>query len=425
MVCPYCQETQKQVKAGKNGGIQRYKCEHCQRRYTPETRRRGYPDALQQRAVALHAQGLKIRQISRDLGVNHQTVANWIRQQAQRDTALSGMVAGVADSAIPVPGEPSVEVVRDPTRHEGKVLRKERATIADVARLAKVSPTTISNFINAKGRMSEETRRRIAQAMEELYFTPSALTRAIRQRRTHILGLLIFGLHNLDASVGKSLTPPLLAGIYEAANQAGHDILVFTGWPNRPERHSGLDFLNGHIDGLLWVAPNLQTPVLERLATAGLPVVALLTRHVPDAVGYINADNIAAVQDVVAHLKAEGRKRIAYLGPIAMRGNINSNWQDRLEGYRLGLAYHRELALGITVELQGEMYLSYYDGPNVLFGTTRRDQTTRVQGSVYRRDWILFGFDPVLSLILTRNASNQDLFAYRREQLELGFTKEF
>jgi hypothetical protein len=95
------------------------------------------------------------------------------------------------------------------------------------------------------------------------------------------------------------------------------------------------------------------------------------------------------------------------------------------KGYRVGLAYHRELAHGITVEAQAEMFLSYYDGPNALFGTTRRDQTMRIEGSVYRRDWIVFGFDPVLSLIVTRNASNQSLFAYRREQLELGFTKEF
>lgn len=95
------------------------------------------------------------------------------------------------------------------------------------------------------------------------------------------------------------------------------------------------------------------------------------------------------------------------------------------KGYRLGLAYHRELPFGITVELQGEMFLSYYDGPNPFFGTTRRDQTTRVTGSIYRRDFIVFGFDPVLSLVWTRNASNQDLFAYTRQQLELGFTKEF
>jgi hypothetical protein len=94
-------------------------------------------------------------------------------------------------------------------------------------------------------------------------------------------------------------------------------------------------------------------------------------------------------------------------------------------GYRLGLGYHQEFAHGITVELQGEVFLSYYDAVNTLFSTTRRDQTLQLQSSIYRRDWILFGFNPVLTVTFTRNASNQALFAYRRYQFGLGFTKEF
>jgi LacI family transcriptional regulator len=335
-ICPYCEETRDQVKAGSNGSVQRYKCGHCQRRYTPETRRRGYPDALRRQAIGLAAQGVKIRQISRDLGVNHQTVANWIRQGAERSATSSGDRNEAMERTPPAHGERESTTL-DAGLREAKVLRKERATIADVAERAQVSPTTISNYLNAKGRMSEETRNRIRKAMDELSFTPSALTRAIRQRRTRILGLLIFGLSNLDVNVGRSLTPPLVAGIYEAANRTGHDILLYTGWPNRPERDSGLDFLNGHIDGLLWVAPNRQIPALERLAVAGLPVVALLTRHIPEGVGYVNADNIGAMQEVVAHLARGGRRRIAYLGPVAFQGKVNSNLQDRLEGYRMGL----------------------------------------------------------------------------------------
>ena len=351
VVCPFCQESQGQVKAGKSETRQRFRCSRCQRRYTPEARTRGYPADLRQRAVGMYAQGLKMRQISRNLGVNHQTVANWLRQTAPHEEAPAGG-GGETAAIAPPPDSPepfstqSTVVTSLPAGMRGQVssgsgeagaARKERATIEDVARYAGVSATTISNFINAKGRMSAATQGRIQRAMEELHFTPSALTRAIRQRRTRILGLLVFGLGNLDEEVGKSITPPLVAGIYEAAEQAEQDILVFTGWPNRPERHSGLDFLNGHIDGLLWVAPPLQTSALERLAAAGLPVVALLARHVPEAVGYVNADNLAAIGDVVAHLRADGRKRIAYLGPVAPGGSLNSNLLDRLEGYRRGL----------------------------------------------------------------------------------------
>ena len=116
----------------------------------------------------------------------------------------------------------------------------------------------------------------------------------------------------------------------------------------------------------------------------------------------------------------------AFLRPIL--GLIRQSTLDPAyanTGYRLGLGYHQELPLGLTVEFQSEVFLTYYDGPSALFGTTRRDQTLRLTGSIYRRDLIIFGFNPVFTLVFTRNASNQALFAYRRYQLQIGFTKEF
>jgi LacI family transcriptional regulator len=66
---------------------------------------------------------------------------------------------------------------------------------------------------------------------------------------------------------------------------------------------------------------------------AGLPTVAALTRHVPEGAGWVNADNFQGIQDIVAHLVAQGHRRIAYAGPI-----YTSNFRDRQEGYRRALA---------------------------------------------------------------------------------------
>jgi outer membrane protein len=95
------------------------------------------------------------------------------------------------------------------------------------------------------------------------------------------------------------------------------------------------------------------------------------------------------------------------------------------QGTRLGLGYHQEITHGITFEVQGELFLSYYDALNPIFGTTRRDRTMRFTGSIYRRDWIVFGFNPVFTYIFTRNDSNQEIFTYNRNQFQIGFTKDF
>lgn len=77
--CPYCQASDHQVKAGRTqAGSQRYLCRNCRRRYTPEPKPVGYSDALRQQAVRCYVDGLNFRRIARHLGVNHQTVINWI-----------------------------------------------------------------------------------------------------------------------------------------------------------------------------------------------------------------------------------------------------------------------------------------------------------------------------------------------------------
>jgi transposase len=84
MKCPHCERTDRQNKAGQTGaGSQRYECMHCQRKYTPYPKSRGYPHSLRQQAVQLYVDGLNLRRIARHLKVNHQTVANWVQAHAQ------------------------------------------------------------------------------------------------------------------------------------------------------------------------------------------------------------------------------------------------------------------------------------------------------------------------------------------------------
>ncbi len=83
MKCPYCKNTEGQVKDGKNdSGSQRYLCQECERHYTPDPKPRGYPVDMHKQAVKLYLEGMSFRAIGRTLDVNHQTVINWIDQYA-------------------------------------------------------------------------------------------------------------------------------------------------------------------------------------------------------------------------------------------------------------------------------------------------------------------------------------------------------
>lgn len=81
--CPRCGGTQRQIKDGFTpAGSQRYRCKLCQTRYTPDPIDQGYDEDIRLQALNLYLEGLSLREISRLLSVNHQSVANWIHGYA-------------------------------------------------------------------------------------------------------------------------------------------------------------------------------------------------------------------------------------------------------------------------------------------------------------------------------------------------------
>lgn len=92
--CPKCGSDKRQAKAGRSPfGSLRLHCHACDKDYAPHPKKHGYPASVRQEAVRLYVEGLSLRRIARILGVNHQSVANWITTyqatlQASGETTL-------------------------------------------------------------------------------------------------------------------------------------------------------------------------------------------------------------------------------------------------------------------------------------------------------------------------------------------------
>ena len=84
MKCPHCGDNLKQYRNGKTkAGSQRYRCCRCQHSYTPQKQRQGYGKEIRRKAVQHYVDGANLRRIGRQLGVHHQTVANWVKEYAE------------------------------------------------------------------------------------------------------------------------------------------------------------------------------------------------------------------------------------------------------------------------------------------------------------------------------------------------------
>lgn len=211
---------------------------------------------------------------------------------------------------------------------EEKVFRKSFSTptILDVARLARVSPATVSRVLNNSHPVSAQTRERVLQAIEALHYHPNALARGLLKRQTAILGVLVPDVSNPYYSV-------ILRGIEDEARLHGYSVLVCN-TDRDPSRH--VQYLRTlrerRADGIIVAGGQLDREAVNFLRRTEMKVVAI-GRHLV-AVPSVRVDNVAAASEATRYLISLGHRRIATItGPA---GSLTA--ADRLEGYRRALA---------------------------------------------------------------------------------------
>ena len=100
-----------------------------------------------------------------------------------------------------------------------------------------------------------------------------------------------------------------------------------------------------------------------------------------------------------------------------------SVYANTVEQARVGL--DRELTHGISISVQPSYARIDYDAAQAAFGVPRRDRQIQVQVAVLNRRIDVYGFTPRLAYTFTHNASNISLYAYDRNQVQMGLTRAF
>lgn len=197
------------------------------------------------------------------------------------------------------------------------------ATIKDVAREAGVSVATVSRVFNDSERVSEDTRRKVRTVAEKLRFWPNGAARSLITSRTHAIGVLLPDLHGEFFS-------EVIRGIDLAARRESLHLLVSSAHSDTKELVTTLRSLRGRIDGLIVMAPDIDSVPAIRATAWDCPVVLLGPgTEVPDF-DTVAIANLDAAYGVVRHLQRLGHKRIATItGPLTNRDAL-----ERLEGYR-------------------------------------------------------------------------------------------
>ena len=84
MKCPCCGETSKQRKMGfTRYGTQRYVCGHCKKTYTPNAKRREYPEEIRRQAIKMYYSGVSANQVGKIFNMNKGNVIYWIKKTGE------------------------------------------------------------------------------------------------------------------------------------------------------------------------------------------------------------------------------------------------------------------------------------------------------------------------------------------------------
>lgn len=201
--------------------------------------------------------------------------------------------------------------------------------IEDVARLAGVSPITVSRTINKSDQVVEETRRAVQKAIDRLGYIPNRLAGSLASTRTRVIGLVISTLYsNIFAITVRGMTDTLLTAGYQLSLGVSNDLLEV-------ESAHVRSFLGQRVDGVCLVGGIHDRLVRRALLQSGVPVVEinnLVSDPIDMCVGYSNEEASFAM---VRHLANCGYRRI---GLVTAPTENNDRSQARRAGYRRALA---------------------------------------------------------------------------------------
>jgi LacI family repressor for deo operon, udp, cdd, tsx, nupC, and nupG len=298
---------------------------------------------------------------------------------------------------------------------------RSKLKITAIAKIAGVSPSTVSRVINHREQVKEETILVVENAMRQLGYNPSETV--VPQKKQN--KILLMNCPQTDNPFYHSV----IDGAQAAATANGYHLLINYGPLNQSNMESFLD-LAKTVDacGVILLS-NLPLPSLNLLSSK-LPAVQCCEYNSDSDIPYVSIDNKAAAYNAVRFLIHAGRRRVAFVGgPKNYRYSV-----ERYEGYQFAMEESQlstpnymvssvpKIDYSMAMTIVRQMLLRDHK-PNAIFAVSdtiaaAAINISRIMNLRVPEDIMIKGFDdtPICQII------SPSITSVRQPKFQMGFT---
>jgi LacI family transcriptional regulator len=213
-------------------------------------------------------------------------------------------------------------------------------TLKEIARQCNVSTTTVSNILNGKPKVSEETKQMVLQVIKETGYRPNPIAQGLRSQKTRTIGIIA-------EDIAQFSTPEILEGMMACCEEYGYRTIIqnlrlYAKWsdqwydnyrqiesvliPALQEMSSiqvdGVIYLAGHSRTICGLREYLDVPLVVSYASADQP-----------SIPSVEIDDEQGSYEMMRYLLSKGHRRIGFIGGRA----DNNHTRRRLLGYQKAL----------------------------------------------------------------------------------------
>lgn len=278
-------------------------------------------------------------------------------------------------------------------------MKKEKATIHDIARKLNITASTVSRALKDHPRISAETKKAVQKAAQKLNYQPNNIAAALRNGKSNIIGIIV-------PTADRTFFSSVVRGIEEIANTAKYNVMICQTYDNYEKEVSTVEaLLNARVDGII-VSHSKETQNFDhfiKVKERGIPIILFDRSNDELEVSNVVIDDFLGAYKATEHLIQQGCKRIAHF----TNARKISIFKERLRGYREalldnGLKFDESLVADSNLQLEDgrnsmEQLLKRKDIPDGVFSSSAYGilgamQVLKEKGFKVPEDVALVGF---------------------------------